>query len=307
MPYKKRVVFIMGPTATGKTKLSIDLALKQNFEIINADSTLVYRGMNIGTAKPSESERQGITHHLIDIREPYDHYSVGEFCENALRLIPDIHARGHTPCLVGGTMLYFYYLEHAQLGMPPSDPTIRAEIEENGEKIGWPAMWDILKSKNPKRACELHPNDRQRISRALELTSILEKNPNAILQNEQPLAAIYDLKIICLEAKDRQKLHERIKKRFEKMLADGFLDEAKILFANPKNDPTLPAMRTVGYRQAKDYLDGLCDYDEFVAKAITATRQLAKRQHTWLNKWPHRYRLDCLDNELLLKSLNLIN
>ncbi len=298
MSEKKQVVFIMGPTATGKTKLSIELALEFGFEIINTDSALVYRGMDIGTAKPTLQEREGIVHHLIDIREPSDPYSAGEFCEDALRLIPEIHKRGHIPCLVGGTMLYFNYLEKGQLGMPPSDPAIRAEVEAQGEKIGWPDMWEILKQKNPQRASELHPNDRQRVSRALELEAILAKNPEAIAQNQTPLADLYDLDIICLEAKDRSVLHERIANRFHQLLADGFLAEAEKLFNDPKNDPGLPAMRTVGYRQAKEYLDGLCSLDEFTDKAIAATRQLAKRQHTWLNKWPDECRINHQDKTL---------
>ena len=298
MSEKKQVVFIMGPTATGKTKLSIELALEFGFEIINTDSALVYRGMDIGTAKPTLQEREGIVHHLIDIREPSDPYSAGEFCEDALRLIPEIHKRGHIPCLVGGTMLYFNYLEKGQLGMPPSDPAIRAEVEAQGEKIGWPDMWEILKQKNPQRASELHPNDRQRVSRALELEAILAKNPEAIAQNQTPLADLYDLDIICLEAKDRSVLHERIANRFHQMLADGFLAEAEKLFNDPKNDPGLPAMRTVGYRQAKEYLDGFCSLDEFTDKAIAATRQLAKRQHTWLNKWPDGCRINHQDETL---------
>jgi tRNA dimethylallyltransferase len=293
MKAKKPVVFIMGPTATGKTKLSIELAKQHRFEIINADSTLVYRGMDIGTAKPTLQEREGIAHHLIDIREPWEPYSAGEFCEDALRLIPEIHARGNTPCLVGGTMLYFHYLEQGHVGMPPSDSDIRAEIEAQGAELGWEAMWNTLKQKNPKRAQELHQNDRQRISRALELEAILSKNPEAIAQNKKPLASNYDLKIICLESKDRQKLHQRIHDRFHQMLADDFLGEAKTLWHNPKNTAALPAMKTVGYRQAKEYFDGLCNIDEFTDKAIAATRQLAKRQHTWLNKWPPECRVDC--------------
>jgi tRNA dimethylallyltransferase len=298
MSQKKPVVFIMGPTATGKTKLSIELAQELGFEIVNADSTLVYRGMAIGTAKPTPEEQQGIPHHLLDIRQPCEPYSAGEFCEDALRLIPEIHARGKIPCLVGGTMLYFHYLEKGQLGMPASDPAIRADIEAQSAEIGWLAMWEILKHKNPQRAAELHPNDRQRISRALELAMILERNPHAIKQNQHPLTDLYDLKIICLEAKDRQKLHQRIADRFHQMLADGFLAEAEKLFANPKNNPTLPAMRTVGYRQAKEYLDGNCSLTEFTEKAIIATRQLSKRQHTWLNKWPADCRIDCLSTQL---------
>lgn len=295
---KKPVVFIMGPTATGKTKLSIDLAKECNFEIINADSTLVYRGMDIGTAKPTKEEQQGIPHHLLDIREPSEPYSAGQFCEDALRLISEIHQRGKTPCLVGGTMLYFHYLQQGQLGMPASDPEIRAQIEIQGEEKGWLAMWNRLKALNPQRAAELHPNDRQRISRALELEEILQQNPSAIQQNQSRLDAQYRLNIICLEAQDREKLHQRIADRFHQMLDQGFIEEARTLFANPKNNPNLPAMRTVGYRQAKAYLDGECSLEEFTEKAIIATRQLAKRQHTWLNKWPDDCRLDCLNHDL---------
>lgn len=304
MEAKKPVVFIMGPTATGKTKLSIELAKQLNFEIINADSTLVYRGMDIGTAKPDLAERDGIPHHLIDIREPHNPYSAGEFCEDALHLISEIHTRGKTPCLVGGTMLYFHYLQQGQIGMPPSDPAIRASIEHKGAEIGWLAMWEELKKQNPTRATELHPNDRQRISRALELEAILQKDSNAIAQNQAPLVDSYDLSIICLYAKDRQKLHERIALRFHQMLENGFLEEAKTLFTNPLNRPELPAMRTVGYRQAREYLDKNCSQEEFIEKTIVATRQLAKRQHTWLNKWPTDYQMDCDAPDRLQLALN---
>lgn len=303
---KKQVVFIMGPTATGKTKLSIELAKELPFEIINADSTLVYRGMDIGTAKPSVEKREGIVHHLMDIREPHEPYSTGEFCEDALGLIPEIHKRGYIPCLVGGTMLYFHYLQQGQVGMPASDPSLRNELEQEGAKFDWPFMWEKLKSKNPKRAHELHPHDRQRICRALELEIILERNPEAIAQNRKPLTDQYHLNIICLAANDRQALHERIANRFHAMLADGFLNEAKHLFDDPKNNPLLPAMKTVGYRQAKAYLDGIYDLDEFTQKAIIATRQLAKRQHTWLKKWPNASRIDCDSPEILQQSRLLL-
>ena len=302
MTDKKTVILLLGPTATGKTGLSIELATHYPLEIINADSTLVYKGMDIGTAKPSMEERAGVPHHLIDINTPAEPYSAGQFCEDALRLIPEIHARGNIPCLVGGTMLYLHYLEKGFVGMPESDPQLREAIEQEGAEKGWPAMWAQLQEHNPARASQLHPNDRQRVARALELLAIEKQTPGSIQQKNTQLEDHYHVHRICLHAKDRKKLHAKIEQRFHSMLNHGFLDEAKELFDNPDNKPSLPALKTVGYRQAHEFLTGQCNYNEFIDKAIAATRQLAKRQHTWLNKWPDVPRFDCEDDEAILSA-----
>ncbi|GAB1255937.1 tRNA (adenosine(37)-N6)-dimethylallyltransferase MiaA [Aurantivibrio plasticivorans] len=290
MQSKPLIVFIMGPTASGKTDLALALGQHIACEIISVDSSLVYRGMDIGSAKPSATELASIPHHLIDIRDPADPYSAAEFRDDALRLIDSIIAKGKTPLLVGGTMMYFNVLLKGLADMPASDPDLRAQIEQQASELGWPAMHQRLEKIDPELAATLHPNHSQRIARALEVYQLSGKTMTQ-LRNEQhvqrqrdPLAE-YDVKQIALTPTRRETLHARIALRYQRMLDEGFEAEVLKLYQRDDLHSDLPAIRAVGYRQMWGYLNGEYDYDEMVEKGVAATRQLAKRQLTWLRGW----------------------
>lgn len=296
---KKLALAIMGPTAAGKTALSIELAHALNAEIISVDSALVYRGMNIGSAKPSMEERAGIPHHLIDIRDPHEPYSAADFCKDAKDVINDIVARGKTPMLVGGTMMYVKSLLEGLSDMPPGDPNIRAEIESLAEEKGWPAVHQLLEEVDPISAEKIHPNHSQRLSRALEVYRI-SGVPFSAHQDELVggLLNEFDWLQLAVGPRDRQLLHQRIALRFQQMLDEGFLDEVRELKRQPGLHKDLPAIRSVGYRQAWEFLDGEYENEqEFIDKGLAATRQLAKRQLTWLRGWPNLEWLDIQDQE----------
>jgi tRNA dimethylallyltransferase len=253
--------------------------------------------MDIGTAKPSKSEMQEVRHHGIDIAEPEDPYSAAKFAHDAKEWLKEIRARNNIPLIVGGTMLYWRALAHGLSNMPAASPEIRAEIESRAAKLGWPAIHEELAQVDPETAARLEKNDAQRVQRALEIYLQSGKPMSEWLQ-EQPKEsgrsngtgsedgkdndAPINLRLISIEPSDRSVLHERIAKRFELMMAEGFLEEMKVLRQNPRLHPDLPSMRAVGYRQAWDHLDGIITFQEFQDKAIAATRQLAKRQLTWL-------------------------
>jgi tRNA dimethylallyltransferase len=278
------VVFLMGATACGKTDLSLALADVLNAEIISVDSALVYRGLDIGTAKPSARERALVPHHLIDVSEPWHSYSAAQFCNDACRAIDDIQSRGKHVLLVGGTMLYFKALEEGLADLPDADAAIRSSLMQEASVCGWPAMHSTLAAKDPVAASRIHPNDPQRIQRALEVYYLTGKPMSQLQSNTRSPLARKPIKY-ALMPDNRSWLHERIQRRFQGMVAQGFMDEVRRLRADERIHSQLPSMRSVGYRQAWDYLDreeaGELDQD-WINKAVAATRQLAKRQLTWL-------------------------
>ena len=276
-------LFILGPTASGKTALALALAQQRPIEIISVDSALVYRGMDIGTAKPSRAEQAICPHHLIDIIEPTEAYSAAQFAANAQRLIHEIHTRGRLPVLVGGTMLYVKALLEPLTELPESDAQIRAQIDAQAADLGWPAMHAQLAQIDPITAARIEPNDAQRINRALEIFRISGK-PMAQWLAEDTTTHELSFKPIltALIPEPRAILHERINQRFVTMLNEGFLDEMRTLRTRGDLHLGLPSMRCVGYRQAWEHLDGAYGYDELIEKGQAATRQLAKRQMTWI-------------------------
>jgi tRNA dimethylallyltransferase len=286
-------VAIMGPTASGKTAAALAIAQQVPCEIISVDSALVYRGMDIGTAKPSKEELAAVPHHLIDIIDPLDSYSVAQFRTDTLRLVADISARGKVPLLVGGTMLYYKGLADGLDDLPGADPALRAQLDEEAARIGWPAMHARLAQVDPETADRLKPADAQRIQRALEIHSLSGKPMSELLAQREKEELPFDLVSFALEPSDRAWLHERIARRFDIMLESGFLDEVKTLRARGDLHLGLPSIRCVGYRQAWEYLDGTIDYATMRETGIIATRQLCKRQLTWLRAMPERIMVDC--------------
>ena len=271
----------MGPTATGKTDLALALARQFLFEIVSVDSALVYRGMNIGTAKPSREILAAVPHHLIDICDPTDTYSAGRFRNDVLHLLSDITARGRIPLLVGGTMLYFRALQRGLSNLPTADARVRARIEARAQTEGWAALHAELARVDPQSAQRIHPNDPQRIQRALEVHALTGR---ALTDHfPQKVADLpYEIVKIALVPSDRSEIHRRVALRFESMLREGFIAEVQGLRARGDLHLELPSMRAVGYRQAWEFLDGQGDEAEMIERAVIATRQLAKRQLTWL-------------------------
>jgi len=278
------VIFIMGPTAAGKTDLAIECVEQLNCELISVDSALVYREMNIGTAKPDAETLARAPHKLIDIIDPTESYSAASFRKDALAEIEAIIGRGKTPVLVGGTMLYYKALQDGLSELPGADETIRAQLEADAENVGWQAMHDRLAKVDPVSAQRIHPNDPQRIQRALEVFEISGKTLTDFWQQQSSQALPYNLIKIALFPENRDLLKQRIAQRFYQMLELDFIDEVEALRARGDLNLDLPSMRCVGYRQAWEYLDGLMSYEEMSERAIIATRQLAKRQLTWLRK-----------------------
>lgn len=308
---KSRWIGLAGPTASGKTAAALAIAAQQPIEIISVDSALVYRGMDIGTAKPSAAELAAVPHHLIDIRDPLQAYSAAEFAADATRLIEEISARGKLALLVGGTMLYFKALLDGLDDMPPADPAIRAALlAEAGEK-GWPALHAELARVDAPTAARLAPNDSQRISRALEVFRLTGQplsffhQKNAIEKVAARARPIRTGSLISLEPQDRAWLHDRIAQRFDAMLAAGFLDEVRALRARGDLHADLPSMRCVGYRQAWEVLEGTSPMTELRDRGIYATRQLAKRQITWLRSMPGRQVVACDSPDAIQKVLAL--
>ena len=285
-------IALVGPTASGKTAAALALAAalreRGGAEIISVDSALVYRGMNIGSAKPSREELAQVPHHLIDIIDPLQSYSAAEFAKDATRLIGEIRARGKTPLLVGGTMLYLKALLEGLNDMQPSAPQVRADIQQRAAERGWPAMHDQLQAVDPVTAARLAPGDSQRIGRALEVWTITGQPLSAFHKDTKPKTPRWHIPVISLEPLDRAWLHERIAQRFDAMLAAGFLDEVRALRARGDLNPDLPSMRCVGYRQAWQGLEEGWSAAEIRERGIFATRQLAKRQLTWLRGIPQR-------------------
>ncbi len=318
-----RYLCLAGPTASGKTAAALALAQEHDIEIISVDSALVYRGMDIGTAKPTAAELASVPHHLINIRDPLHAYSAADFVRDAQALIVDVTARGKLPVLVGGTMLYFKALMDGIDDMPKADPAVRAVLEREATELGWPALHAELARVDPVTAARLNPADTQRIQRALEVFRI-SGQPMSSFHKSKTIAAHAEPArargpndpendlgetgqplLISLEPRDRAWLHARIAQRFDTMLAQGFLDEVQTLRARGDLNPDLPSMRCVGYRQAWEALDGTSPMAELRDKGVFATRQLAKRQITWLRSMPQRQVVACDAPDALLQVLRL--
>jgi tRNA dimethylallyltransferase len=292
-----KAVLLLGPTASGKSAVALELARRFPVEIVSVDSAQVYRGMDVGTAKPSAEERRRVPHHLVDIVEPTEAYSAGRFRDDALRLVAEVHARGRVPLLAGGTMLYFQALTRGLADLPRADPAVRAQIDARAAAEGWPALHAELARIDPASAARLEPTDPQRIQRALEVHRLTGRTLSE-LQSQEAKPLPFEAVKIALEPGARAVLHERIARRFRDMLANGLIEELEGLRARYRLDASLPSMRTVGYRQAWETLEGGKPAATLEARGIAATRQLAKRQLTWLRSMPGVERFDCLRADL---------
>ena len=300
---------LLGPTASGKTAAALALATRRPVEIISVDSALVYREMDIGTAKPTAEERAVAPHHLIDIVDPTDAYSAAQFRADTLRLTGEIHARGRLPLLVGGTMLYYKALTQGLNDLPAADADLRATLDADAACEGWPAMHARLAAVDPITAARLAPNDSQRIQRALEVFMLTGQAMSAMLAapaRVDEASTAWRFVPIALEPSDRGVLHARIEQRFDAMLAGGFVDEVVKLRERGDLVPEMPSMRCVGYRQVWEYLDGAVDYPTMRDKGVFATRQLCKRQLTWLRSMTERVVVDCCDPRATARVLEAI-
>ncbi|MDP2559724.1 tRNA (adenosine(37)-N6)-dimethylallyltransferase MiaA [Psychrobium sp. 1_MG-2023] len=304
-----KAIFLMGPTASGKTELAIRLCEQYDCEIISVDSALIYRGMDIGSAKPTAQEQARAPHLLIDILDPSVSYSAADFRKDALRLMTEITERGKTPLLVGGTMMYFKALLDGLSPLPAADPKVREQIEAEAKEHGWDYVHQQLAQVDSVSAKRIHPNDPQRVSRALEVYRISGKSMTeltAVVDNELP----FDVVQFAIYPDERSELHQRIEQRYHLMLKQGFEQEVQALYQRGDLHVDMPSIRCVGYRQMWDYLDGKLDYDDMVYRGIVATRQLAKRQMTWLRGWDKLNRLHTpLGDEseaILLKNIALV-
>jgi len=296
-------ILLMGPTASGKTALALEIAARYPVEIISVDSAQVYRGMDVGTAKPSVAERAAVPHHLIDLIDPDRSYSAAQFRNDATRLMRDITARGRVPLLAGGTMLYFKALREGLSELPQADAALRAAIEAEAREKGWPAMHAELARIDAATAARLNPGDAQRIQRALEVFRITGK-PLSVLQGARVAAQPqYRFVPLALVPAERAVLHRRIESRFEAMLAAGLVEELAALRRKYALDPAMPSMRCVGYRQAWEHLEGAYDLATLRDRGIYATRQLAKRQLTWLRAMEEPKIFDCLAPNLVMQVI----
>jgi tRNA dimethylallyltransferase len=293
-----KAVFLLGPTASGKSAVAMALAERIPVEIVSVDSAQVYRGMDVGTAKPTHAERARVPHHLIDIVEPTTAFSAGRFRAAALRLAGEIDARGRVPLFAGGTMLYFRALTRGLADLPVAQPALRAEIEESARRVGWPALHAELARVDPVTAARLEPTDAQRIQRALEVYRVAGRPLSELHASAAAQPLPFETLRIALEPGVRQVLHQRIVERFRAMLAAGLVEELESLRRRYPLTRTLPAMRSVGYRQAWDVLEGEAPLASLEARGAAATRQLAKRQLTWLRGMEDLERYDCLRADL---------
>ncbi|MDO8694545.1 MAG: tRNA (adenosine(37)-N6)-dimethylallyltransferase MiaA [Sheuella sp.] len=297
---------LAGPTASGKSAIACAIAQRWPTEIINVDSATIYRGMDIGTAKPSRTEQQTIKHHLLDIRDPSESYSAAAFRHDALQCAAQIKVRGHMPLLAGGTMLYFKALRDGLNNLPTANPEIRIEIETQAAAIGWPAMHTKLGVIDPVTAARLSPNDSQRVGRALEIWRISGKPMSELLGHAQQTDAPVPTVTISLEPSDRSVLHTRIEQRFDLMLETGFIEEVRALHQRKDLHTGLPSVRCVGYRQIWSMLEGEISLEQAREQAIAATRQLAKRQLTWLRSLPGRLVVDSLSQHAVQEVIDLV-
>jgi len=318
-----KAIFLMGATAAGKTDLAVELTKKLPCDIISVDSALIYRGMDIGTAKPDKEVLTGAPHRLIDIIEPTESYSVAQFYQDALREMNEITAAGRIPLLVGGTMMYFRILREGIAALPSADENVRKKIVSDAEEHGWPYVHAQLAEVDPEAAQRIKPTDPQRLQRALEvyrvsgrtMTQLWEeqKNPtgkkghSAYTESDSGLPPVpFDVVSLAIGPSDRSVLHQRIEQRYHLMLKAGFIDEVKKFHGAEDMHSDLPSMKCVGYRQVWDYLDNKLSYDEMLERGIIATRQLAKRQLTWLRRWPNLQQLETNDSKVLAKALEIV-
>jgi tRNA dimethylallyltransferase len=300
------VIFLMGPTAAGKTELAISLCEHLNTEIISVDSALVYKGMDIGTAKPDAAELARAPHHLIDLLDPSETYSVADFRRDAIIKIDQLHQQGKVPVLVGGTMMYFKALIDGLSPLPEADADIRAELEAQAKQYGWPHLYQELQKVDPQAAQKMSENDSQRINRALEVYRLTGNTMTELQKQKQP-ALPYTFHQFAIAPTQRSELHQRIEKRFKIMLDQGFENEVSTLYLRKDLHPNMPSIRCVGYRQMWDYLAGEIDHSEMVFRGIAATRQLAKRQLTWLRSWPDVTWLTTGDEENLHRVVSSLS
>lgn len=300
-------IFLMGPTASGKTALAVELVQNYNCEIISVDSALIYKGMDIGTAKPDADTLAKAPHRLINIIDPAESYSAADFRKDALQHMAEITAADKIPLLVGGTMMYFKFLLEGAAKLPSSVPEVRERLLAQGTEHGWPFLHARLANIDPQSAERLQPMDSQRLMRALEVYEVSGKTLSQFWAEQEQQTLPYNVTSLAVSPKDRAVLHQRIATRFDQMLKQGFVDEVKTLHQRADLHVNLPSMRCVGYRQAWEYLDGKYSYEEMRERGIIATRQLAKRQVTWLRSWPDLHWLDSEDGNILQSALKILN
>lgn len=298
-------IFLMGPTASGKTALALELVERYPCDIISVDSALIYKDMDIGTAKPDAAMQARAPHRLINLIDPSEAYSAATFRKDALREMADITAAGRIPLLVGGTMMYFKFLRDDSASLPEADDTIRQQLLEDGLRDGWPAMHARLAEVDPQSAERLAPMDSQRIQRAMEVYLVSGKTLTQHWAEQQTEPLPYQVVSLAVCPTERKRLHQRIEQRFHDMLAQDFVSEVQRLRERGDLNKNMPSIRCVGYRQVWDYLDGEYGYDEMIAKGVAATRQLAKRQITWLRSWPDLHWLDTDDPDILRNTLKI--
>lgn len=306
-PHPTGLICVVGPTASGKSAVARALAMRWPVEIINVDSATIYQGMDIGTAKPDASERAQVTHHLLDIIDPAQRYSVAQFQSDVQTIVAAIRTRGRTPVLVGGTMMYVNALTQGLHDLPSANAAIRQTLEQEAAEKGWPAMHEKLKTIDPMTAARLAAHDSQRIGRALEVWQVSGKPLSEWLTEPKPASERHlNLRLVSLEPSNRLALHERIAKRFDGMLAMGLVQEVHALFERGDLHSDLPSIRCVGYRQIWRHLAGQQNLESSREQAIAATRQLAKRQLTWLRSMSHREVFDCLDTHSTDRVVNAV-
>ena len=293
-----KAVFLLGPTASGKTAVAMHLARRFPVEIVSVDSAQVYRGMDVGTAKPTPEMRSQVPHHLVDVVDPTESYSAGRFRADALRLAGEIQARGRTPLFAGGTMLYFRTLTSGLADLPAADAGLRAEIESQAARVGWPALHAELATVDATTAARLEPTDAQRIQRALEVHRLTGRGISELQAARGAAPLPFEALQVALEPSERSVLHDRIRERFEAMLAEGLVEEVIALRKRYRLEPGLPSMRAVGYRQVLETLEGSRPASTLAERGIAATRQLAKRQLTWLRAMDDVERFDCLREDV---------
>lgn len=299
------VFCLAGPTASGKSASVLALAQRWPIEIINVDSATIYTGMDIGTAKPTPAERAQTPQHLLDIRDPTESYSAAQFVQDTQQLIDQICARGRIPVLAGGTMMYFNALRQGLHALPQADPQIRAQIDTMAQQHGWPFVHETLKRLDPVTAQRLSPNDRQRIQRMLEVCLITGQPYSSLIEQPGERTGTDTFHIVSLEPSERAQLHERIAQRFDQMLEKGFVQEVQQLWARGDLNEELPSIRCVGYRQLWQHLAGQDTLEQAREKGIAATRQLAKRQLTWLRSMPDRQVIDCLAADVAAQVIDV--